>query len=496
MSITTKIMELILGFLILLPVLLVLGAWIYGAPDQISWGLPYNDRGYSIDLDSLGNIIVSGSTTENPSQTSAFISKFDQVGNIIWSRKWANTPTLTIHHINIAEKVAVLKGNPQIIDYISVVGVSRLDNTTQNFKSFFLLLDPNGSLQCYWSLWDQNSNSTKLYSLAEDPSPNSSIYLVGISDYSGAIIKFDLLPTCSFSWFKIYPSPINNTRLVFRDAVFYDGSLYVVGHVIYPTGDSDLVLYKIDPSGDVINALVFEAQRRQRGYGIDIDIFGNVILVGMGFNPSPNPDVLAIKLDNNLNFLCGSAIDTGREDIGREVAVDGYGNIHIVGYTSAGPVAAALIVELFPDCSHIQTYRWGNASSIGMDVKVATGSQIQQGVYSLNLYVVGWFEGPFPNPLIVDYPNISSFTPNISIHSPTHIDGSLAFSGGVYGDISGSLNNPQQAETYILKIYEEEPIIDEFNVLYIVIMALATATIFQFAKGWISRYLREMVRPR
>lgn len=469
---------------------IVYSLWINLPPNQISWGLQYGDRGYAIELDSLNNIIFSGYVSIDPNNRTAFIAKLDNNGNVLWSNIWSNPNSTS----DLAYNLEISKYNPGTVDYIGVVGLSRILGTV-NYNSFFLLLDPNGAIVCNLNLEIDGYATTEFYSIPQDTYYNltitnlyySYLYLVGTNGLHGVVAKFIYTNSyCDVIWLYLYRPPPTADQLIYRDVEFWNGSLYLVGDIIYQSGNRDTVLSIIDPNtGDNIISYIFETPVQDVGFDLELDSNGTAILTGWYDDPTTNLDVLLIKFDNSL--LCGATISGPADDVGRGLAVDIYGNIHIVGRTNsftAGP-QQAYIVELFPDCSLIKAAIWDNATSSALDVEVGNVDPNQTIDYNMSLYITGYFQGNFPNPLTQVLPTVNPYTANITSTAFPKDPATFSGVGGNYGPITGNLNTPMDEESFIIRADETKPIIDEFPTHYILLQTILIAIgIYIIKRKW------------
>ncbi|MBD3638935.1 MAG: SBBP repeat-containing protein [Crocinitomicaceae bacterium] len=129
----------------------------------------------------------------------------------------------------------------------------------------------------------------------------------------------------------------------FNDSVDFDpgpGSSYLVSN-----GGSDVFVCKYDSSGVFQWAKGFGGLGNDQGYSIDVDIEGNVYVIGafllmVDFNPGPavdmatsseERDIYILKLDQDGNFVWVRTIGGGGTEIGSGIKVDGFGNVYTTG---------------------------------------------------------------------------------------------------------------------------------------------------------------------
>lgn len=112
-----------------------------------------------------------------------------------------------------------------------------------------------------------------------------------------------------------------------------------------PYGDGNIFLCKIDPSGNFVWAKAMGDKRYSRNVDIDVDLSGNVYLVGyfageIDFDPGigvfnlrskGSDDVFISKFDPSGNFVWAKSVGGSRIETASNIDVDVFGNIYIVG---------------------------------------------------------------------------------------------------------------------------------------------------------------------
>ena len=161
--------------------------WTSGVP-MVSG--PVYDGGYSVDVDSNGNIVLVGVTWDynvSPNHNSIFVVKWDSSGNLLWNRNWAGTSEDEVSNTG-GEKL--VRFDPTGNIYIAGGTASACTSSnfsTCDFDVLALKIDPNGNL--LWSAtWKPDAGYDYVTSLAFDMSGGavSDIVLSGTKDVYGS----------------------------------------------------------------------------------------------------------------------------------------------------------------------------------------------------------------------------------------------------------------------------------------------------------------------
>ncbi len=155
----------------------------------------------------------------------------------------------------------------------------------------------------------------------------------------------------------------------------------------------DMLIAKYDPNGNLMWAHAIGAAGVDAGTGIAVDDSGNVFVAGhfeqtVDFDPGPSTfnftalggkDFVLLKLDPNGNFRWAKQFGTVNQELRPDIALDGYGNIHLAATFSGtmdcdpGPATLnlmsdngspdAFVVKLTSNGTLIWAKHWGGPGS-------------------------------------------------------------------------------------------------------------------------------------
>jgi len=111
-------------------------------------------------------------------------------------------------------------------------------------------------------------------------------------------------------------------------------------------GDSDAFVAKLSPSGEHLWSTYLGGSDEESGYGIAVDGWGNVLVTGWtgsydwasgGFDTSFNEegDAFVVKLSPSGEHLWSTYLGGSDGDYGYGIAVDGSGNVLVTGWTNS-----------------------------------------------------------------------------------------------------------------------------------------------------------------
>lgn len=118
------------------------------------------------------------------------------------------------------------------------------------------------------------------------------------------------------------------------------GNVVVGGYVVDEVGDPDMWLAKYDPQGRPLWSQRFDLSGGldDRIYGVAIDVFDNVVVVGDTDVAPATSDIWVARFDPEGDMQWSTTFDgpLGQNDGGRGVATDGEGNVAIAGFVRTG----------------------------------------------------------------------------------------------------------------------------------------------------------------
>ena len=352
-----------------------------------------SDSGYSIAVDSAGNVYTTGYFYDTvdfdpgpdtfnltaavegapPYWSDIFVSKLDSAGNFVWAKRMGGA----------ADEWE--QGNDIIVDvtgnvYITGVfyGTADFDPGPETFNLtsagycdiFVLKLDNAGNF-----VWAKriggagpdtgqgiavdgagNVYTTGLFQVTVDFDPGPGTF--NLSAVGGTDIFVSKLDSAgNFVWAGIMGG--NNFNSGSEIAVDGVGNVYTTGSFqdtvdfdpgtgtfnLTSAGGSDIFVSKLDSAGDFVWAESMGGAGPDFGLGISVDGVGNVYTTGFfqstaDFDPSAGTfnlssagdyDIFMSKLDSAGDFVWARSMGGVDLDEARDIAVDGAGNVYTTG---------------------------------------------------------------------------------------------------------------------------------------------------------------------
>lgn len=312
------------------------------------FGTPFNDTGYGVALDGSGNIYIAGSTGGNLDGFTSqglldiFLTKFGSSGNRIGSKQLGTSGD------DIAYAVAAdTSGNIYIT---GSTGGSLPGWTNSGGKDIFLAKFDSSGNQIFVKQFGTNQDDVA-YGIDIDTS--GSIYITGSTGgnlgtaSAGGLDIF--LTKFDSSGNRIFTQQFGTSQDDIGYGVIADnnGNIYITGSTEGILGSSsfgllDVFLAKFNSSG--INQFIVQFGSDQDDVGNSISLSGtdNIYLTGStggnlpGNTSSGLTDIFLAKFNSSgANQFLRQLGTTGR-DIGNSVAVDGGGNVYVVGSAEGG----------------------------------------------------------------------------------------------------------------------------------------------------------------
>jgi hypothetical protein len=353
-------------------------------------GLNY-DYGYSIALDTAGNIYTAGVfdntvdfdpgagifNMESVGQHDIFITKTDAQGNFVWAKQMGGAGDEMIKSITIdvSGNIYTTGSFSDTADFDPGAGVFNLNGGLRDI--FISKLDASGNFvwaKCMGNVLDDYGQSiivdqsgnvyvTGYFHLTVDFDPGPATFNLTSSGYSDIFI-LKLNASGNFVWAK----SIGGVDLDIANSIALDstGNFYVTGWFhgtvdfdpgagtfnmtsIGGTSDVDIFILKCDSSGSFIWAKLLEgAGLHSSGLGqsITLDAVGNVYLTGdfngtVDFDPGSsifnlnsgngNSNVFILKLDASGNFIWAISIEGGLDAHSLAIKIGPSGGVYITG---------------------------------------------------------------------------------------------------------------------------------------------------------------------
>ena len=320
------------------------------------FGSASDDYGYGIAVDTDGNVYVTGYSYEtwgtplNPHSGGGdmVVLKLDTSGTYQWH---------TFHgsdNYDYGYGIAVdTDGNLVVTGESAATWGSPLNPHSGDADILVLKLTSAGAYQ--WHTFHGSDNYDYGWSIAVDMGGN--VYVSGTSAatwgsplnphsglYDNVVLKLN--SSGAYQWHTFYGS--SGYDYGYGIAVDTGGNVYVSGtsaatwgSPLNPhSGGRDMVVLKLDTSGAYQWHTFYGSASDDYGYGIAVDMGGNVYVTGRShatwgtpLNPhSGNADIVVIKLTSSGVYQ-HTFYGSGDYDSGWGIAVDTDGNVYVTGYS-------------------------------------------------------------------------------------------------------------------------------------------------------------------
>jgi hypothetical protein len=311
------------------------------------FGTPAKDWARGVAVDGVGDLYVVGETYGTlPGQTSsggidAYVVKFDGAGTLLWTRQFG-TP------VNECAEDVVVDGVGNVCVVGGTGGALPGQTSAGRWDAFAVKFDGAGTL--LWTRQFGSSDHDYVESVAVDGAGN--FYAAGWAynalpgqTHAGAsdafVAKFNVAGT--LLWTRQFgTSADDSARGVAVDGL---GNLYVAGgtgsalsdqtHV----GETDAFAAKFDGAGTLLWTHQFGDSDDDYAQSVAVDGLGNLYVVGRTEGALPGQtsiggkDAFVVELDGVGNLLWTHQFGDSDDDHGEDVAVDGLGNLYVVGQT-------------------------------------------------------------------------------------------------------------------------------------------------------------------
>jgi len=311
---------------------------ILAAEGDVIWTRTHNgsanatDEGYGIAIDGNGNVYVIGQETDIDG-ANIWVRKYDPEGNEIWTRTHNSGAGGWRKHHDIAVDTS---GNVYVTGYELVTG--------ESYNIWVRKYDANGS-----EVWTRTYNNGTTngadcgYGIAVDRSGN--VYVTGYESVTGQgsdiwVRKYD--SRGNQVWTRTYNGTSNINEYGYGIAVDRIGNVYVTG-CDGSTGQGwDIWVRKYDPDGNKIWTRTYNgsADGHDIGYSIAVDGSSNVYVSGFEFVTGEGFNIWVGKYDSDGSEVWTRTHNGPRNDLdeGSGIAVDGNGNVYIVGHVAVTEV--------------------------------------------------------------------------------------------------------------------------------------------------------------
>ena len=350
-------------------------------------GGPYDEIGYSIDVDASGNVYTAGmfmgTVDFDPGPgiynlisvggMEIFVSKLDASGNFIWAKQMGGVYNDWAYSIDVdmGGNVYVTGVFESTADFDPGAGVYNLVSAGQ-YDVFACKLDTWGNL--VWASAIGGAEDDRGYSIAYDEGGTGNVYLTGFfrgtADFDPGAGVYNLTSSGGWDVFVsklglsgnlIWAKRVGGISHDFGQSIAVDdlGFIYIAGYFndtanfdpgpgtynLFSFGYSDIFVAKWDVSGNFIWTKQLGGAGSDMAHAIALDVSGNVYTTGWfndsaDFDPGPGiynlstlfPDqaIFISKLDPSGNFVWALQCGTGKGDLGNDIVVKN-GDIYVTG---------------------------------------------------------------------------------------------------------------------------------------------------------------------
>ncbi|MCH8275038.1 MAG: SBBP repeat-containing protein [Armatimonadetes bacterium] len=344
---------------------------------RYNWTADRDDVAFAVTVDAAGNVYVTGQSVWHwwLGGTDYATVKYDPAGNELWSRRYSGTVNARFNNAwNIDVDGA---GN------VYVTGTSLGDNTGLDIAT--IKYDTDGV-----ELWVRRYNGAENgdeWAGGQALDGTGNVYVTGRT-WGGAsgndVITVKYAPDGTVLWERIYDGPAGRGDAGWGLTVDVAGNICVVGEARAP--NRDVLVLKYDPAGNLLWDSIFNGPGNRIDFGQDIaaDALGNLYVVGVSHGGGTDFDYVTLKFAPDGTPLWERRFDGPASgiDFGRRIVLDGAGNVVVSG-SSWDPVTNqdGAIVKYDADGNLMWERRFTGAGGSTDDIALGLGADALGNVY-------------------------------------------------------------------------------------------------------------------
>ena len=414
-----------------------------------SGGTGGGQDGSSVNTDVAGNIFIAGAfysptiifdtyTLNNAGNYDGFITKYNSVGNVIWTKSFGGVGQDLCYSV-----CTDINGNAFITGYFS--------SPTITFGSY--TLTNNGSQNVYITKFDSNGNV--LWAKSAIGSGNDCAYSISTDGSGNSIIT----------------------------GYFGSPTIIFGAYTLTNTGSSSIFIVKYDPNGNVLWAKSSIGSSWDNGYSVSTDAAGNIFSTGsysgatITFNTFTlanigGTDGFITKYDSNGNALWAKTIGGVSLETGLSVCTDAIGDAIVTGYfqTPTISIGSFTLTKTGNKSMFLAKYN-SNGSVIWATTPISSGGTPGEDVpysvssYSGNIFVTGKIGSPIMTfgtytlspPAGIDNMFIALYDLNGNVIYATFLRGG--------GDDENAVSIDRFCNVYVTSDFSQSPLIVGTNTL-------------------------------
>ncbi len=321
----------------------------YDNNGNLLWSRTYNyfaddeDNLRAITTDKFGNVYVTGGSVGYDIYNTEDILtiKYNADGDSIWTNRYDGPESFSDAGVAI---VADTLGN------VYVLGAVSYPSDGDDFIT--IKYNVNGERE-----WIKIFNNTTSASPDEDPQaitldPEGNVIVVGKAGFDFVTLKYS--NDGNLIWQKLYHSLLDGQESAKDVAADLSGNIFVTGEsrknqvgFLY-----EFTTIKYDANGELqwIRNYTHTANSSDRANFITLDSLGNIFVTGHSFVVGIGNDILTIKYDSNANLLWTNTFDgsANSNDWPLSMAIDKMGSVLVTGITSSTGAGYDIVTIKYP----------------------------------------------------------------------------------------------------------------------------------------------------
>ena len=366
----------------------------YDSTGNEKWAKSSEGHGSGICIDERGNSYVVGNWGwDSISNTHILFAKFDQFGNMVWSKREP-----TDYHEGIGNNITRdVDGNIYITGYLSCY-----DSITHISSDTFFISKYDSNQNLIWTQTARGKGFDQGNSIVTDKYDN--VYLLGLFDSTFIILSTDTLinntgahnfflikygPSGNLIWAKNpqcygnsnYGNGGNNLIIDANNNIFMSGSfgsnlMILDTDTLSNLGKENFYIIKYDSSGDVIWTKKYGGTGNDQSCSISMDGNNNIYITGIFID-----SILVLGRDTLISRAGGA----GLYDFNLFVAkLDSADNVE-VGINIINPSSK---ITIYPNPSNGNFYFSGVQSGASIEVHNMLGEMVYSGQTNADIYPV------------------------------------------------------------------------------------------------------------